>query len=243
MTQLAITTTELVEDGASPIVRCRVTDTAGHHHELIEKLAILSRPTNDATIACLILATTLDQQNRQRVTVDISCPWACQTTEGLTTLEVFDHQLLPSEAPWIAIANRPVPATLVGTNDGLGYGKFHRHPPIPYQAILPIACLDWFAPKFAALADEMRDDDQHDDDPSPFAQIDWPRTLPDAANHPSALAEIVEIFCDRQLLAHHFPFNQQRTHYVINSTDAVHVLADQIIIRGRCFRYQSSSNG
>ncbi|HVH98829.1 MAG TPA: hypothetical protein VM869_08965, partial [Enhygromyxa sp.] len=151
--------------------------------------------------------------------------------------------LLPSEDVWLAIDGRRVPAAIVGTNDGLNYGRFFDHPTHEYQAVLPLACLDWYAPEFAVLADDMRKEDEHDDDPTSFAQIGWCRTLAEAAEHPLALADIVEVFCDRPLLEHHFPFEQSTSQYVINSTDAVFVVAGQIIIRGRCWRYQSSSNG
>ena len=247
MTQLSVEITGLVEDGQPPIVRCCVLDAAGKRHQLVEKLAIVSRsdslPTADSSIACMIIDAKLDEAGRRIVTVDIACPWGCETVEGLTTLEVLEHQLIPSEEVWIAVDGRPVSAAIVGTNDGLNYGRFFDHAPIDYQAVLPIACLDWYAPEFAALADEMRKDDEHDDDPSSFAQIGWCRTLPEAAEHPSVLADIVETFCDRPLLEHHFPFEQSRSQYVINATDAVFVLAGQIIIRGRCWRYQSNPNG
>jgi hypothetical protein len=246
MTQLAVTITERVEDGAPPIVRCCVVDAAGKRHEFVEKLAIVSTssslPAEDTSIACLIVDAKPKEQGRRVVTVDVSCPWGCETIEGLTTLEVLEHQLAPSAERWIAIDGRPVPAAIVGTNDGLNYGRFFDHPTHEYQAVLPIACLDWYAPEFAALVDEMREDDERFAEDSSFAQMGYRRTLTEAAEHPSLLADIIETFCDRELLAHHFPFNQSHSQYVINSTDAVHVIAGQIIIRGRCWRYQSSSN-
>jgi hypothetical protein len=146
----------------------------------------------------------------------------------------------------IAIDGQRVPAAIVGTNDGLNYGRFFQHEPVAYEAVLPIACLGWYAPEFAALVDEMREDDKLDEQPSALAQMGYCRTLAEAAehpDHPDLLAEVVRVFCDRELLAHHFPFDEASSQFVINSTDAISVVARSIVIRGRCWRHHSSSKG
>lgn len=244
MTQLRGEVTELVADGLPPIVRFVVVDAAGRRHEIVEKLAILSTaeqlPAADASIACLVRAVTLDPSGRRIVTVDIACPWSCETVEGRTILDVPEPQLLASDEPWIAVDGRRVPAATVGTNDGLNYGRFFDHPTVEYQAVLPIACLDGYAAEFAALVDELREDDQLDDQPSPFARLGYVRTLAEAAEHPAELADALHGYCDRELLGHHFPFAAATSELIINSTDAIFVVAGQIVICGRCWRRPSS---
>lgn len=241
MTLLAVAITELIASDQPSIVRCRVIDTSGRAHEIIEKLPIVSvsdvLPVDDASLACRVTGVRLDGQGRRVVTVDIACPWGCETVEGLTSLEIFEHQLASSDEPWVAIGGALVPAAIVGTNDGLNYGRFFGQEAVEYQAVLPIACLDWYAQEFAALVDEMREDDLLDDQPSPFAEIGYRRTLAEAAEYPLALAEAVETFCDRALLGRYFSFDEVRSKWVINSTDAVWVVAGQIVIVGRCWRW------
>jgi len=223
-----------------------VFDAAGRRHEIVEKLAIVSAadqlPVADAAIACLIRDASLGPSGRRIVAVDIACPWGCETVDGRTVLDVFEDQLAASDEVWLAIDGRRVSTALVGTNDGLNYGRFFDRQPVEYQAVLPIACLGWYAPEFAALVDEMREDDRLDDQPGPFAAFGYRRDLAEAAEHPTALADAIHGSCDRELLAHHFPFDGARSEWVINSTDAVLVVAGQIVIRGRCWRYADHSS-
>lgn len=243
MTLLLVSSVELVEDGAPPIVRCVVIDASGRPHAFVEKLAILSvadsLPAPDASIACSILGVTLDARNRRVVTIDVGCPWGCETIEGLTTLAVLEDQLRPSDEVWISLAGSVVAAEQIGTNDGLNYGRVVDDQ-LPYQAVLPLHRLDWYEPGFAQLAEDLIDDDERFGDPSPFTQIGRQSLIDAAASHPEALAEAVHDYCDRTLLSHHFPFDPTRTRFVINSTDQVFVVAGQVVIRGRCWRRELS---
>jgi hypothetical protein len=237
MTHLLVSNVELVEDGAPPIVRCEVLDALGRRHEFVEKLAIISvvesLPAPDASILCSVVDVTRDAAGRRVVTVDTGCPWGCETVEGATTLVVFEDQLRASDHVWISLAGRLVSAMQLGTNEGLNYGR-HVDDQLPYQAVLPLGHLEWIAPEFAQLAEELLADDERFGDPSPFAQISRQTLTDAAASQPDALAEAMQIYCDRTLLGHHFPFDPTRSQFVINSTDQVFVVAGQVVIRGRC---------
>lgn len=245
VTQLRVSSIELVEDGQPPLVRCTVLDAAGVRHEFVEKLPIVSTsaalPAPDAAIACSLVDVTVDAAGRRIVTVDTACPWGLETVGGLTTLSVLEQQLAPSDDVWISLNGARMPAARFGTNDGLNYGR-HVDDGLVYQAVLPLARLDWYAPAFAQLVEEMREDDERHGDPTPLADCEYRGTLAEAAAFPDALAEAIRIFSDRELLAHHFPFHEATTELVINSTDAVFVVAEQIIIRGRCWRSRGSSS-
>lgn len=239
MTQLRVASLELIEDGAPPIVRCAVFDAAGVRHEFVDKLPIFSRTdqlsVSEATIACSFVDLRRDNEGRRIITVDTACPWGCQTSAGLTVLDVFEQQLAPSDDVWISLNGALLPASRFGTNDGLNYGR-HVDDGLVYQATLPLARLDWYAGDFARLVDELHEDDEQFGDPTPFAGCEYRRSLTEAAAFPDALAASVDGFCDRELLTHHFGFHEATTEFVINSTDAVFVVAEQIIIRGRCWR-------
>jgi hypothetical protein len=240
MTELLVSRIELIEDGSPPIVRCEVVDAEGRTHAFVDKLAIFSRadtlPAPDAAIACAVIDVTRDPAGRRIVTVDTACPWGC-TSEGaaLSRIGVLEQQLVASEEVWISLAGARVPAERFGCNSGLGYGR-RVDDALVYHAVLPIARLDWYAPAFARLVDDLRDDDERFGDPTPFAGCEYRRTLIEAAAFPDPLAEGIAGFCHRELLEHHFPFDAGRSDLVINSTDAVFVVAGQVIIRGRCFR-------
>lgn len=239
MTQLRVSSIELLEDGQPPLVRCFVLDAAGILHEFIDKLPIVSKaatlPAHDAAIACAVVDVARDADGRRIVTVDTSCPWGLETVEGLTTLSVLEQQLAPSDDVWICLNGARMPAARFGTNDGLDYGR-HVDDGLVYQAVLPLARLGWYAPAFAQLVDEMREDDERYGDPSPLADCQYRRTLAEAAAFPDALAAALGTFSDRELLAHHLPYHEPTSEYVINSTDAIFVVAEQIIVRGRCWQ-------
>lgn len=238
MTYLRVSSVELVEDGQPPIVRCFVLDAGGVRHEFVDKLPIVSKaatlPAHDAAIACAVVAVARDAVGRRLVTVDTSCPWGLETVQGLTTLSVLEQQLAPSDEVWISLNGARTPAARFGTNDGLNYGR-HVDNGLCYQAVLPLARLAWYAPAFAQLVDEMREDDERHGDPTPLADCQYRRTLAEAAAFPDALAAALGIFSHRELLAHHLPFHEATSEYVINSTDAILVVAEQILIRGRCW--------
>ena len=238
MTRLRPASVELVRDGQPPIIRCVVFDALGVRHGIVDKLPIFSvadtMPATDATIDCTVLAAKLDADGHRIFTIDISCPHRLETEDTRTILEVFDHQLAPSSDVWISLAGARVPIARIGTNDGLNYGRY-LDDALVYQAVLPLARLDWYAPEFAQLVDELREDDERYGDASRFAAFEYRRTLAEAAAFPDALADAIRGFCDRELLAHHFAFDENTNEIVINSTDAVFVVAEQIVIRGRCF--------
>ena len=248
--ELKVEITELVEDGQVPWVRCRLRDAKGRHHHFDEKLPVVSSFAGpvpplpiEGRIACTIVSTSLDAEGRQVVKVDTSAPWGCETSEGLTLLDVFDDQLEPGSELELRIAGRLVAPGLVGTNDGLNYGRFFARQPLAYEAQIPIAELDAYAEQFAALVDEMEVDDRldpPDEPPSELAQMGYPRTLAAAAEHPRRLAAVVKCFSHRELLGLCFPFEQLRSRYVINATDEVFVVAGLIVIRGRCWEYAES---
>jgi hypothetical protein len=229
---------ELAAEGQPTVVRFVVIDTSGARHAIVDKLPIFSvadtLPAADASLDCSVLGVRVDAAGRRVITIDISCPWGCETEDGRTQLEVFEHQLAPSDDVWISLAGARVSPSRIGTNDGLNYGR-QVDDALVYQAVLPITQLDWYAAEFAQMVDELREDDERYGDTSRFAAIEYRRTLAEAAALPEALAEAIMGMCDRELLAHHFPFDARSCELVINSTDAVVVVAGQIIIRGRCF--------
>jgi len=243
MTELGITITELVEDGQPPSVRCEFVDAVGRSHALVEKLAIVSAADSlpvlpgSAGVACLVVDVRAEQGGRRVVRVDLGSPYGCETVAGETVVAVFDDQLRASDEVWIAVDGARVPAAMVGTNEGLNYGQLDGLETAAYQAALPLACLDWFGPAFVELVEELREDDRQYavDDPSEFAAIGYPRTLREAAQHPELLAKALATYADRDLLGHHFPFVEATAKFVINSTESVWVIADQVVIRGRCW--------
>ena len=235
MVLLRVSGLELVEDGNPPIVRCSVVDVAGRVHAFVDKLPIFAGDDwLDAGIGCSFVDVRRDEQGRRVVTVDCACPWGLESSEGVSVLEVFEEQLGTGDEAWIRLNGVRMPAARFGTNDGLNYGR-QVDDGLVYQAELPIEGLGWFASSFAAMVDELRDDDERFGDPTAFAGCEYRRSLAEAALFPEALAEGIAGYCHIELLAHHFPFAADACEFVINSTDAVFVVADQIIIRGRCW--------
>jgi hypothetical protein len=125
---------------------------------------------------------------------------------------------------------------LLGTNDGLNYGRFDA-PGLEvhaYEVRIGIEeVLAAMSAEFEKLVEEMRTDDLLDDEPSALMRMGYP-TMRDAFAHPDDLREVIRIFMHREILWTFARFSEQ-SQYIINSTDAIHVDPNGLRFVGRCF--------
>lgn len=133
---------------------------------------------------------------------------------------------------------------MLRTNDGLNYGRFDA-PGLEVHSYEFSATAEEiigaFSKAFDDLVTEMRVDDRNDEDPSPLLRMGYP-TLQDAFAQPNDLAEVIEIFLDRNILEHFVP-GTELSEFVINSTDSIHVDQYAVLLRGRCFRRGAPEHG
>jgi hypothetical protein len=125
---------------------------------------------------------------------------------------------------------------LLGTNDGLNYGRFDA-PGLEVHAYEVRVGIDEvlaaMSADFDKLVEEMRTDDLLDDEPSALMRMGYP-TMRDAFAHPDDLREVIRIYMHREILWTFAPFSE-RSDYIINSTDEIHVAPDGLRFVGRCF--------
>jgi hypothetical protein len=130
-----------------------------------------------------------------------------------------------------------VDPSLLGTNDGLNYGRFdapglevHTYEVrIEIEELLPA-----MAGAFDDLVVEMRTDDRLDVEPSALMRMGYP-SLRAAFDHPAELREVIDIFMHRDILVAFAPYTAQ-SEFIVNSTDEILVDDAGLTLRGRCFR-------
>ena len=137
----------------------------------------------------------------------------------------------------LTVDNADADISLVTYNDGLNYGRFDA-PDLevyPYSAFFPRA---EFVRLLADIYDkcnvELKRDDEITGEVSELAAAGWP-SLADLLSRSDLAVETIETFFDRDTF-HAFGLYQSNADLVINSTDSVHLDADNVIISGRCFR-------
>ena len=131
----------------------------------------------------------------------------------------------------------PVDRAILGTNDGLNYGRFDA-PGLEVRRYELLASAEEviaaFSSAFTVLVEEMRVDDLRDDEPSALMRMGYP-TLREAFRWPRELCEVIDIFLDVEILSFFAPFTAE-SQLVINSTDEVRIDDLGLHIVGRCFR-------
>ena len=136
----------------------------------------------------------------------------------------------------LQIDGKPTELGTCGTNDGLGFGEFSAQGLVIHRYVFTASAEEVvaaFSPAFDELVEEMREDDKLDSAPSALQRMGYP-TLPGAFAQPRELAEVIDIFLDRDILAHFAPFTDA-SRFVINSVDGLSVTESAVTIEGRCF--------
>jgi hypothetical protein len=137
----------------------------------------------------------------------------------------------------LLVDGKQVPLRSVGTNDGLGYGRFHVPGLEIHDYELFVGRDELVArmsEEFDALVAEMKEDDRLDDEPSALQRMGYP-TLPDAFQHPEDFEKVIRTFLDRDILVAFLPFTEE-SDLVVNSTDQIRVTREGVTLSGRCFR-------
>lgn len=139
--------------------------------------------------------------------------------------------------PRVSVDGQPVPVARVGVNQGLNFGRFDA-PGITthdYECRLPSRLvLAHLAPGYARLVSELEADDVHE--PSRLGEIGYPELREVLLRHPAQFEEVLQ-HLGRELLAAVLP-GTAGGGWVVNSIDGYDQSAEQLRIRGRCFRYR-----
>ena len=137
----------------------------------------------------------------------------------------------------LTVDNADVDLSLVTYNDGLNYGRFDT-PGLEihdYAAFFPHAeFVRLLSGTYAKCIAELKHDDEITGEVSALGAAGWP-SIADLLGYSDLAVETIETFLDRDTF-NAFGLDRPDAELVINSTDAVRVDADNVIISGRCFR-------
>ena len=118
-------------------------------------------------------------------------------------------------------------------NSGLNFGRrWDDLATRSYELSVPLADLGWLAAEFGECAEEMREDDISDDDPSPFVGLEYETDLFAAAQKPTAFAEVVGLFFGRRILERYFETDTTTFTLVINELEEVEVAGSSLRLKG-----------
>jgi hypothetical protein len=87
-------------------VECLLVDVHGRTWKFVEKVPVVSTEDlwsdseypREGVIACTVLASKVDEQGRQVLTIDTRAPYYIESVDGATVFEVFADQLSGDEA-------------------------------------------------------------------------------------------------------------------------------------------------
>ena len=140
----------------------------------------------------------------------------------------------------ILLNNKKVDKSIFVVNDGMNYGRFFGREDENYEfKISKSDILKLIEKEYNGVRDEIKLDDEIENDTSDFTNTSY-CSLTELFEYEYDFEEIFKTYdLDRVLYGKVFP-ESSKTIYVINSTDTIKIIDDNVLFKGKVFEMSKS---